>query len=499
MSFVGFGGEWPGQELPAGKQADFTGLVARPGRECPALHTFLRVPILDLLLLHLCSLLWPMCAPLLLATGFQGLECAQLVLTTQAPPPQGRLDFSIELGLTSEAAPVAAQRRRSLRMQPGDGSGGQLAAGDGAAAAASCGVPAAPTLRLRLPAGQQLSSVVWRDALNRTVAVQSGATLTAAAAAAGAASSAATWTTPAVPLPALYPFAESSHDPAAGCDAGLASCQLAQRRYSVRLLAPDGRHSVAAISAAPLTLAGAQLSIQVKHYEPHQLTQEQRSLSLPLGWPSADSATAASVPEDTFPAGIVIYDASGGAELALKDSQDAVVTGSSLPASGCSQQWTLSLQLSLTGTALAAAAAQTQASDVGKRHQPGSLQIAAAHCCETDVAALDPACSSCAPTKLRCNMSVSLKFSVPPDCRVKCCCLWTGACHPSAWALLCCQAAKLRQHSGSAGEGPRRAVWSCHTRWPASRGARQAPSAWCLLGGPPTQPEGLRFPFGFAT
>ncbi|KAL4449525.1 hypothetical protein ABPG77_007169 [Micractinium sp. CCAP 211/92] len=316
MSFVGFGGEWPGQELPAGKQADFT--------------------------------------------GFQGLECAQLVLTTQAPPPQGRLDFSIEPGLTSEAAPVAAQRRRSLRMQPGDGSGGQLAAGDGAAAAASCGVPAAPTLRLRLPAGQQLSSVVWRDALNRTVAVQSGASLAAAAAAAGAASSAATWTTPAVTLPALYPFAESSHDPAAGCDAGLASCQLAQRRYSVRLLAPDGRHSVAAISAAPPTLAGTQLSIQVKHYEPQQLTQERRSLSLPLGWPSADSAAAASAPGVTFPAGVVLYNASGGAELALKDSQDAVVTGSSLPASGCSQQWTLSLQLSLTSTALAAAAAQQQ-------------------------------------------------------------------------------------------------------------------------------------------
>ncbi|KAL4443898.1 hypothetical protein ABPG75_011635 [Micractinium tetrahymenae] len=319
MNFVGFRGEWPGQELPAGERADFT--------------------------------------------GFQGLECAQLVLTTQAPAPQGHLDFSIEPAAPSEAAPAAAQRRR-LHMQPGVGSVGQIAAGSeaGDAGCGGCGVPATPTLRLRLPAGQQLSSVVWRDALNRTVAVQSGASLAAAASTAGADSSATMWTTPALTLPPLHPFAESASDPAASCDASCTACQQAQQRYSVRLLAPDGRHSLAAVLAAPPTLAGQHLSITVKHYEPQRLTLEQRSLTLPLGWPAAGSTATAAGPgeADAYPGGVVIYDASGGAELVLKDSWDAVVPGSSLPASACSQQWTVSLQLSLTGAVLTAAAAQQQ-------------------------------------------------------------------------------------------------------------------------------------------
>lgn len=319
------------------------------------------------------------------AAGFQGLECAQLVLTTQAAAPQGRLDFSIEPGLPSEVNPSADSRRRRLRMQPGASSVGQLTARGVGAGVDSCGVPAAPTLHLRLPAGQQLSSIVWRDALNHTVSVQSGASLAAAASSVDASTPAATWTTAAVTLPALYPFAESSNDPSASCDAGRTTCQLAQRRYSVRLLAPDGRHSMAVITAPPPTLAGQQLSISVKHYEPQQLSQEQRSLTLPLGWPSAGTTAEDAGSGGGPPAGVVIYDASGGAELALKDSRDAVVQGSSLPASACSQQWTLSMQLSLSGAALAAAAAQGQASDLRKagRVARGATRWHALHggCC----------------------------------------------------------------------------------------------------------------------
>lgn len=289
-------------------------------------------------------------------TGFQGLECAQLLVTTAAPAPQGPLRFTVESAPAAAAAATAstpsASAARRLLMQPTatDSPAGQLVAGDGSApapAAGACGVPAAPTLRLRLPAGQQLSSVIWRDSLNRTVHVQSGASLAAVASTDGP------WTTAAVALPPLYPFTESSTDPAVACTAP--ACQQLQRRYSVLVLAADGRHSRADLALSPGSLGGQRLAITYKHYERHSLSFEQGSLHIPLGWPAAAGGNASATGS---PAGVAIFAGSRSAPLQLGKSSAAVVRGGSLPDSSCSQQWSLSLQLSVRDDAIAAAAKQ---------------------------------------------------------------------------------------------------------------------------------------------
>ena len=334
------------------------------------------------------------------------------MLTTDAPEPLGRLDFSVQAappGGTAAALPAtlfAAGARRRLRMQPGDHAAGWVVSeisgapagelvGEATDPAASqpavpaaqpvaptgmpseapaevptvgerdvqpqqgvCGVPAAPALRLRLPAGQRLASVVWLDSLNRTVAVQSGAELAAAA------SDTAPWTTPAVALPPLYPFAESSSDPSAGCSPDAATCQAQQRSYTVLLLAPDGRHARATITAAPVTLDGQQLEVSYKFYERRQLSYSRASLAVPLAWPAplptgAPAGSSSSSSSSSIPAGVVIYDAAAAADgrpLQLRDSAAAVVPGGSLRGSECSRQWSLSMEVDVEGAELAAAA-----------------------------------------------------------------------------------------------------------------------------------------------
>lgn len=283
------------------------------------------------------------------------------MLSTAAPQPQGRLEFTVEPAPAGPATPAA---RRRLAMQTSSTPAGQLSA-DGLSpagpAADSCGVPAAPTLRLRLPVGQQLSSVIFKDGLNRTVHQESSASL-AAASSAAAASGASHWTTAAVALPALHPFTEASSDQAPGCSSGDAACQAAQRWWSALLLAPDGRHSRADISAAPATLAGQQLSVRYKHYEQQRLTYREDSLTVPLSWPSMESSGAAGA---GVPAGVALYDSGrDGQPLPLAHSTAAVVAGGSLPSSACSRQWSLSLQLSLSAAA-ATAAAQSKVGAAG--------------------------------------------------------------------------------------------------------------------------------------
>lgn len=313
--------------------------------------------------------------------GFQGLECAQLVLTTAAQAPKGRLEFQVEVAPPATTTTLSSRRRR-LAMQPLDTSTGQVATGAQQPVAAACGVPAAPTLRLRLPAGQRLASVIWKDSLNRTVHVEDAASL-AAAATAGA--GAATWTTAGVALPPLYPLSESSADGAPGCSARDGACQLAARTYTALLLAPDGRYSRAEVRAAAPSLAGQQLSVRHKHYELHQLTYEQHSLTLPLGWRAASEGNSA-------PAGVTLFDAAAtrAQPLLLAHCSAAVVAGSSLPSSTCSKQWTLALQLGVSGAALAAAARQAggqmllsvddgcPALALGPSHLPSDASTAAA-------------------------------------------------------------------------------------------------------------------------
>lgn len=240
-------------------------------------------------------------------------------------------------------------------MQPAGDSDGSMAAeaGDGSGTSGStCGVPAAPVLRLRLPAGQRLSSVIWKDGLNRTVHVESGDSL-AAAADAAAAAGADSWTTAAVALPAQYPIRESSGELAAGC-LGPTVCQLAQRQYRALLLAPDGRHSSVAVQLAPANLVAQQIGLRYKHCEPNRLTEEQGSLLLPH--PGASSL-----------AGATLFDGSS-TQLQLARASSAVVSGGSLPDTRCSRQWSLSAMLRIGDKALQAASqAQVSLGGVGGR------------------------------------------------------------------------------------------------------------------------------------
>lgn len=361
--FYGYRGEWPQQE--AFERADYTGgpdaRSWQHGRLAgweAALQSFcciVRLSSNPASFRHCCHPpLYQGPTPPLGAAGFQGLECAQLVLTTAAPEPAGRLSFSVEAAPAAPShAPIASRRR--LRMQPGGGDEGSMAAEASESSMAAeagepivvrcfgepCGVPAAPVLQLRLPVGQRLASVIWKDGLNRTIHAEAGAEL-AAAADAAAAAGADSWTTAAVALPSQYPLEESSGELAPSCS-GSPSCQQAQRRYMALVLAPDGRHSSVAVELAPANLIAHQVSLRYKHYEPHQLTYEQGSLLLPH--PGASSFS-----------GVALFDSTGsGTPLQLARSSSAMVSGSSLPDTHCSQQWSLSIMLRIGDQALAAA------------------------------------------------------------------------------------------------------------------------------------------------
>lgn len=278
-------------------------------------------------------------------TGFAGLECAKLVLTTAAPAPAGRLSFSVEAAPASDSGSIisggsgaaVARSSRRLAMQPLDGSTGRVAP---ATDSASCGASSssALALRLRLPANQRLSSVIWKDCLNRTVHVQTAIDFEAARSAA-ASSGATHYTTAAVALPHLYPFAESSADPAVGCTG--AACEQLQRRYSVLLLSPDGRHSRADVTVAPSKLNGQRVLVRLLHYEQHQLTFEDQDFTLP--------ASAASTA-----AGVTLYDAAVPGQALPLGRSGLVAPAASLPSSACGQ-WSLTLQLNISPAALSVA------------------------------------------------------------------------------------------------------------------------------------------------
>ena len=268
-------------------------------------------------------------------TGLQTLECAHLVVTTAAPVPQGRLEVEVEAvtAPTAAATPGTASSsssRRRLHVLPTDDAAGQFAGGDSGSGSGSalsgagihegCAVAATPTLRLRLPAGQQLSSVIWRDGLNRTIHVDSAASLAAAM------SSEADWTTAAVTLPLPEPLQESSADPAAACSA--AACDQLQRSVSVALVAADGRHSRADITLAPATLAGQEMAVRVKYYERTRLTYKHTTSRLPLAWPAGGggSANASAI------VGVALYDGSRSQPLQLSRSGGAAIVGTACPA-----------------------------------------------------------------------------------------------------------------------------------------------------------------------
>jgi hypothetical protein len=202
----------------------------------------------------------PAWLPAPLPAGYQGLECAQLVITTAAPePPQERLEFAV-VEAAPASTPSTSQQRRRLRMeaQLSGGGSGTLTSG-GPDSAAACGQPL--RLKLQVPAGQQLSSVIWKDALNRTLHVQTGSSLAGGANLAGAG-----WATAEVELPAT----------SEGVSGG--------GHYSVLVLAPDGRHARADISLESATNSG-QLAVRFKYYSSRQLSYDQQALV--LSWPQA--------------------------------------------------------------------------------------------------------------------------------------------------------------------------------------------------------------------
>jgi hypothetical protein len=209
-------------------------------------------------------------------TGFSGLECARLTVATSAPAPSGQLEFGVEAADEADVSAAASGQRRRMLVQP-QSSLAALLSGSNACDASSGG----PVLRLRLPLDQQLSSVIWTDAANRTVAVQTAEELAAAKALAAGNS---TWATPAVALPTLTPLVPWQGAPA--LPAGL--------RYSVLLLAPDGSHSRADI--APVASSNKQQSaagqgqytVQYKHYAADSLAYSQSSLAASSACVDAD-------------------------------------------------------------------------------------------------------------------------------------------------------------------------------------------------------------------
>lgn len=316
-------------------------------------------------------------------------------------------------------------------------------AGDAGARTSSsteaCGVPATPVLRLRLPAGQRLSSVIWKDGLNRTIHVESSASLAAAADAAAAAGS-DSWTTAAVALPAQHPIEESSGELAPSCS-GSAACQQAQRQYWALVLAPDGRHSSVVVQLAPGNLIAHQISLRYKHYEPNQLTHEQGSLLLPH--PGAASLS-----------GVALFD-SPGTPLQLARAGSAVVSGSSLPDTRCSRQWSLSTMLRVNQDTLQAAG---EAQVGGFR---GGGQRCAGSAAHYAVYSFHPECL------------ISASHSLPRR-TAGCCCLWMAASPLSAWAPPSCRPQPLLPLPCGWGGARPAAAWRC----PAPSAGSKA-STWC--------------------
>ena len=262
LNFYGFRGEWPGQE--AFVRGDYTGvpwLFVSPCivclHACPPPVCWLAANCKPLS--KRCPLpLHAWAAPL--PAGFQGLECAQLVITTAAPePPQERLEFGVIEAAPASTPTTSQQRRRRrlhMELQPSAGGSGTLAS-EGRDSGAACGQPL--RLRLQLPAEQQLSSVIWKDGLNRTLHVQTGASL-----AGGASLAAGGWATADVELPAAS-VSGGGH-------------------YSVLVLAPDGRHTRADFSLESATNSG-QLAVRFKYYSSRQLSYARQTLA--LSWPQA--------------------------------------------------------------------------------------------------------------------------------------------------------------------------------------------------------------------
>ena len=273
------------------------------------------------------------------------------MITTQAPAPVGKLSFSVEWADGNSGAAGIPVSRRRLHMQPLQPGSGQLTNNAAGAANGTCGVPLSPpAVHLRLPAREALSSVIWRDSQNRTLLVQTSAELSLAAAAGSG------WVTAAVALPPQYPPQQSSACAAPSPSPSPSpSCQQAQRRYSVLLLAPDGRHSRADLVYSPASIstgAPGTLHVRYKHYEASQLSFASETLALPFAWPAAGGAAG--------PGGVTLFDASAaaGQPLQLRQAGQAVFAGADLLASStqCSQQYSLAMLLTISGSALRDAA-----------------------------------------------------------------------------------------------------------------------------------------------
>lgn len=213
---------------------------------------------------------------LCLPAGYITLQCAQLVVKTGAAPPSGQLRFSVDLAPASIAADSSAPAARR-RLQ-------QVASG--AACAVQLQEPLATLRFASAEDGQSVASVVWRDALNRTLA--SGPGLTS------------------LRLPALQrPVAQAAASPDQGCTG--ADCPN-PRTFYVHVLGVDGRHTQARLLLRPLASGGLEARVAYKTYEPGRLSSYEERFTVAAPCPVAPVVAS----PDVAPGAVVAGEAEAG-------------------------------------------------------------------------------------------------------------------------------------------------------------------------------------------
>ncbi|KAF6266656.1 hypothetical protein COO60DRAFT_1623446 [Scenedesmus sp. NREL 46B-D3] len=216
-----------------------------------------------------------------------GIKCLQLRVATGVTASPGTLDARVGLQGLDE------QQRLVL-------GGGQ------------CGFPVTPRLQLVLPDGADIISIVWRDNLNRTVALD----------------------TMQVHLPPLAPLVEASVANTEQCNSG---CDWS---YHVKVLASDGAQTQIDMSFGSASLSTLQMTATYSYYLRRTILQAREFHSIPVVRQPPRQPTAAQ----------------GQQLLSQPTPLDALaqqVFGADvLPDSTCSNQWSLSLTLDVPAAAI---------------------------------------------------------------------------------------------------------------------------------------------------
>ncbi|WIA29149.1 hypothetical protein OEZ86_011660 [Tetradesmus obliquus] len=218
-----------------------------------------------------------------------GIKCLQLRVVTGVMASPGTLDARVQLQGLDE------QQRLVL-------------GGD------QCGFPVTPSLQLVLPDGVEVITIVWRDNLNRTVALD----------------------TTAVQLPPLAPLMEASVANTEQCNSG---CDWS---YHVKILAADGAQTQIDMSFSSASLSALQMTATYSYYLKRSILQARELHSIPVVRQPPQRTTS-----------------SQGQQLlsqpATLDALAQQVFGANvIPDSTCSKQWSLSLNLDVPASALEA-------------------------------------------------------------------------------------------------------------------------------------------------